>query len=278
MVEQRVQFADGKRVAVFAFLVDNVLAAGSAFDSRYEELSGRADLIVYNGHAGLGANVRALARKGSWIAGQYVMVFLNGGDSFAHIDSALFEAHAAINPDDPTGTKYTDVIINAMPAYFANMSRATMAFIRGLLSYGLPRTYEQILGQVDTSQVVLVTGESDNTYTFVPVPAGNPALPISVRASVAKNEETRVAAPLVAGTYTVTLAHDPAAPGGDADLYVKIGNEPTTRIYDCRPYKNGSDERCQITLEAPAQLFTMVHGYADRQNAYILTIAAEGGM
>jgi hypothetical protein len=53
--------------------------AAMAFDSGYETLSGRADLIVYNGHAGLGANVRALARKASWIAGQYVMVFMNGG-------------------------------------------------------------------------------------------------------------------------------------------------------------------------------------------------------
>jgi hypothetical protein len=278
MVEQRVQLADGKRVAVFAFLVDNVLTAGPAFDSRYEELSGRADLILYNGHAGFGANVRALARKGSWIAGQYVMVFLNGGDSFAYIDSALFEAHAAINPDDPTGTKYTDVIINAMPAYFANMSRATMAFIRGLLSYGRPRTYEQILGQVDSSQVGLVTGEGDNTFVPAPVPVPSPALPIRVRASVAKNEQTHVATPLVAGTYTVTLDYDPAAPGGDADLYVRIGAEPTALAYDCRPYRSGSDESCQITLEAPAQLFTMVRGYADRQNAYILTIAGEGGM
>jgi pre-peptidase len=151
--------------------------------------------------------------------------------------------------------------------------------IRGLLSYGLPRTYEQILGQVDSSQVALVTGEHDNTFAFVPAPAVVPALPIIVRASVAKSEEKHVAPQLlVPGTYTVTLAHDPAAPGGDADLYVRIGNEPSTVAYDCRPYKNSSDESCQIRLSAPAQLFTMVRGYAAGQSAYILTIAAEGGM
>ena len=275
IVEQRIQLADGKRVAVFAFLVDNPSAAGSVFDSRYEALSGRADLIVYNGHAGLGANVRALARKGSWIAGQYVMVFMNAGDTFAYLDSPLFDAHAAINADDPTGTKYTDVIVNAMPAYFSSQREATMAFIDGLLSYGVPRTYEQIFSAVDSAQVVMVTGEADNG--FVPGGVGGPVLPIRVQSSVAKSEQKRIAtAPLAAGNYVVTLAHDPAAPGGDADLYVRIGAEPSTFTYDCRPYKSGSDESCGITLGAPAELFTMVRGYAD-QNAYILTIGAEGG-
>ena len=40
-----------------------VAAAGAAFDRRYEELSTSADLIAYNGHAGLGQNVRALAQN-----------------------------------------------------------------------------------------------------------------------------------------------------------------------------------------------------------------------
>ena len=55
------------------------------------------------------------------------------------------------------------------------------------------------------------------------------------------------------------------------------GAEPSTGTYDCRPYKSGSDESCRLTLGAPAELFTMVRGYAD-QSPYILTITAEGGM
>lgn len=58
---------NGKRVEVVALLVDNVRTAGSEFNARYEELSGRADMIAYNGHAGLGSNIRALARKGRWV-------------------------------------------------------------------------------------------------------------------------------------------------------------------------------------------------------------------
>jgi hypothetical protein len=272
IVEQRIQLPDGKRVAVFAFLVDNQSVAGAAFDSRYEELSSRADLIVYNGR---GANVRGLARKGSWIAGQYVMVFMNSSDTFAYIDSPLFDRHAAVNSGDPTGTKHTDVIVNAMPAYFSSQSGATMAFINALLSYNAPRTYEQIFREVDPSQVVMVLGEEDNT--FVPAAGGETALPIRVQSSVTKNEQKRLITQLAAGSYVVTLAHDPAAPGGDADLYVRIGAEPTATTYDCRPYKSGSDETCEVTLAAPAQLFTVVRGYASQSSAYILTIAAEGG-
>ena len=68
--------------------------------------------------------------------------------------------------------------------------------------------------------------------------AGGVVLPIRVQSSVAKSEEKRVSTPpLAAGSYVVTLAHDPAAPGGDADLYVRIGTNPSTSAYDCRPHK-----------------------------------------
>lgn len=33
---------------------------------------------------------------------------------------------------------------------------------------------------------------------------------------------------------------------GDADLYVRFGSSPTTTQYDCRPYKSGNNEVCQI--------------------------------
>lgn len=37
---------------------------------------------------------------------------------------------------------------------------------------------------------------------------------------------------------------------GDADLYVRYGAEPSTRSYDCRPYRNGNNETC--TFSDPA--------------------------
>ncbi|QED25750.1 hypothetical protein FRD01_00425 [Microvenator marinus] len=258
------ELADGKRVEIVALLVDNVREAGPEFTRRYEELSTKADLIAYNGHAGLGANIRALASKGKWTQGQYAIVFMNGCDTYAYIDGSLFEAHAAVNPDDPTGTKHLDLVTNAMPAFFREVSNSTVQFIRGLMDVDQPKTFEQIFAGVDSSQVIIVTGEQDNE--FVPGGGEEPEVEawqgLEQDGAVAKGEEVRVETPtLPAGAYQFVLSGD-----NDADLYVRVGNEPTSDAYDCRPYKAGSEELCVVELPAPAKIYAMVQGYATSSN------------
>jgi hypothetical protein len=253
--------ADGGSVQINALLVDNVRTANQAFNDRYESLSTKADFIVYNGHAGLGANIRALAQKGKWETGQYAIVFENGCDSYAYVDSALWDAHAAINPDDATGTKYLDVLINAMPAYFRSDSEASMAFINALANRAAPKTYEQIFKDVDSSQVVMVTGEEDNV--FVPGGGGDgPEEPnwsgLNESGSVEKNIEVRYETPKLApGTYSFDMTGT-----GDADLYVRVGEAPTKTLYDCRPYKAGSKESCSVSLNTASTVHVMVRGWA----------------
>ncbi|HVV88543.1 MAG TPA: PPC domain-containing protein [Kofleriaceae bacterium] len=259
-IEFRATRPDGKQIKINALLTDNVLNAlgGAAFKSRYEALSTRADFIVYNGHAGLGANVRALARAGRWVAGQYVIMFENGCDSYAYVDSAITDAHKAVNPDDATGTKYVDIVNNGMPAFFSSMPGATMALFRGLASYDAPKTYEQIFAGVDKSQVVMVTGEQDNA--FVPGGGGQPAAwpGLDAHGTIKKGQTQKFPTPtLGAGTYTFTMTGT-----ADADLYVRIGSEPTASSYDCRPYKNGSNEACEVTLPSAAKIYVQVRGYA----------------
>lgn len=267
-IEFNATLPDGKQVHVVALLTDNVRTGltQTAFRSRYEALSTRADFIVYNGHAGLGTNVRALAQAGKWVAGQYVVVYMNGCDTFAYIDDALFNAHKALNPDDTTGYKYIDIVNNAMPAFFASMSGATMSIFRGLLSYNEPKTYEQMFSSVDRSQVVLVTGEQDNVFTpgggGQPMPWGGLAEAGAVARNVSKTFATPV---LEAGTYQFQITGT-----GDADLYVRIGSAPTTSSYDCRPYKTGSNETCKVTLAQPAPIHVMVRGYANTSSKYEL--------
>ena len=259
-VELHATLADGRSVHVVALLVDNVRTAGATFDARYGELSSNADLIVYNGHAGLGANIRALAQKGRWIAGQYAIVFMNGCDTYAYVDSALWDAHSAVNPDDPAGTQHLDIVMNALPSYFRSMPRATMALVGGLLSYEEPKTYEQIFADVDSSQVVLVSGEQDNTFT--PGAGGDPTpgwAGLSERGTLTRGDEVRFETPtLPAGRYTFSIAG-----GGDADLYVRIGGAPSTRSYDCRPYRSDANETCTVELAADAPVHVMVRGYTD---------------
>jgi len=261
-IEFNATLPDGKKVHVVALLTDNVNTGLSqpAFRARYEALSTRADYIVYNGHAGLGSNVRALAQRGKWVAGQYVVVYMNGCDTFAYIDDALNAAHKSINSDDTTGYKYIDIVNNAMPAFFASMSGATMSLFRGFLSYEDPKTYEQMFSRVDSSQLVLVTGEQDNVFT--PGGGGQPQAwaGLTESATVAKGAYKKWSTPtLAAGKYLFTIT---GSGSGDADLYVKVGREPTDTSYDCRPYKTGSNESCEVTLAQSAQVFVNVKGYS----------------
>ncbi len=159
-----VTLRDGKKVNVTALLVDNISQTTPAFDARYEGLSAKADIIAYNGHAGLGQNVRALARKGKFVPEQYVIIFMNGCDTFSYVDGSLAQTRAALNPDDPTGTKYMEFVTNAMPSFFSSMPTASLSLVRGLLKTSAPLTYDQIFSSVDTSQMVLVTGEEDNAF------------------------------------------------------------------------------------------------------------------
>jgi hypothetical protein len=251
---------DGKSIVVTAFLVDNIRTAPPEFNARYEELTGKADLIAYNGHAGLGANIRAMARKGKWETGQYAIVFMNGCDTYAYVDSSLADAHAAVNADDDTGTKYMDIVTNALPSFFRSMPDASMALINGLLRYDDPMTYESMFRNIDAAEVVLVSGEQDNV--FVPG-GGNGGDPVEnwdglfESGTVAKDAEQRFETPLLAsGRYTFELTGNE-----DADLYVRVGDKPSTENFDCRPFLNGSNESCTVELTTPANIHLMVRGW-----------------
>jgi hypothetical protein len=262
-LQWKAELPSGKLVQVDALLVDNVSTAAEtpAFVNWYEPLSSTADFIVYNGHAGLGQNVRALARKGHWVSGQYLVLFMNGCDTYAYVDGYLAETRKTVNPEDPTGTKFLDIVTNAMPAFFASDSEATMAVFDGLMSFEAPRTYEQIMKDIDPHQVVLVTGDEDNVY--VPGYGGGGGQPVAWEGltdsgTVAKNEEKRYETPLLAaGAYQFSITGT-----GDADLYVRVGTAPTTTLYDCRPYKTGSKESCRVTVASDARVHVMVRGYA----------------
>jgi hypothetical protein len=257
--------ADGKIVKVTALLVNAITEVPAGFNARYESLTPTADVIMYNGHAGLGQNVRALAAKGRWVANKYQVFFMNGCDTFAYVDGSLAQTRARLNPDDPTGTKNMEFITNAMPSFFSSMPAASTAVMKGLLSYAQPKTYDQIFADVDRSEVVLVTGEEDNVFRpGMPIGTGGGGngggeafTPFEESGTVARSAEKAYAYDVPAGTYLVELSGD-----ADADLYVKKDSAPTASSYDCRPYKNGSQEKCTVTFGAAGKLNVMVRGYA----------------
>jgi hypothetical protein len=156
--------ADGKQIKITALLVDAITQVWPGFSDRYESLTPTADIIAYNGHAGLGQNVRALAGMGKWQAGKWQIFFMNGCDTFAYVDGSLAQTRAPLNPDDPSGTKYMNFVVNAMPSFFSSMPNASTALLKGLMSYDHPMTYASIFQNVDDAEVVLVTGEEANVF------------------------------------------------------------------------------------------------------------------
>lgn len=276
---------DGKTIKVTALLVDNIASAPETFYQRYESLSPTADIIAYNGHAGLGQNVRALARRGKFSPGKYQIIFMNGCDTFAYVDGSLAQTRAALNPDDPTGTKYMEFVTNAMPSFFSSMPDATIAVVDGLLSYAQPKTYEKIFENIDRSEVVLVTGEEDNV--FAPgMPIGTagggagggggaqPFTPIAEQGSVTRTQEKAFAYDVPAGSYTIDMTGD-----GDADLYVRKDQpvSATNKGWDCRPYAAGSKETCVVTFQQPGKLHVMVRGFARAASNFTLKGTRAGG-
>lgn len=267
-VEIKVAMANGRSINVTALLSDNVRVGlqNPAFKARYEAASTRADFITYNGHAGLGANVRALSRAGKWTAGQYVISFENGCDTYAYIDDEMRRAHQAVNPDDTTGYKYLDTLANAMPAFFSNMSSSSLTIMKALINDAAPQTYEQIFRGISSSQVILVTGEQDNT--FVPGGGGTPEPWAGMRetGSVARYKTKSWTTPvLAAGKYSFNMTGTK-----DADLYIRIGSAPTTTLFDCRPHLSGSTESCLVTLPAPAKIGVMVRGAVTGKSTFTL--------
>ncbi len=148
-------------VDLHIFLVDGIRSVSNDFVAKYNKRTEISDFVSYNGHSGLGANIRALARMGNFQRGQYQIFLINGCDTFAYVDDALNTAHRNVNPDYPA-TKYLDLITNATPSYFHENSRANISVIDSLLNKD--KTYRQILSSFDISQRAAVTGEEDNLW------------------------------------------------------------------------------------------------------------------
>jgi hypothetical protein len=156
--------SDGRLVRVTAMLINAPTNTTAAWDRRYADLSSRADVIVYNGHAALGANVQALSRKGRFQTGQYTIVSMMSCDSFAYVDGHMAAERARLNADDPKGTKYLDMITNLMPTNPTKLPGAAFALLNGVMNPKSPRTYTQILGAFEADHFAVVTGDEDNTW------------------------------------------------------------------------------------------------------------------
>ncbi len=152
-------------VKVDVFVIGHIALAGPDFDARYDPLTEKADLVLYNGHAQLGANTNALGRKGKVLPGKYQVFLLNGCESFALIDDTMTERRREANgPSDPEGTKFLDVITNAKPGYANNLANISYLVVKAALLADTPISYSRLISRMPESHVVVVWGEEDNAF------------------------------------------------------------------------------------------------------------------
>jgi hypothetical protein len=183
--------ADGRVVNIEGMLVGTDLAAaGSALDDWYDARTADADVVLYDGHAGHGDNVQTLMAKGTFRTGKYLVWVVNGCDTFAYVDRTLADRRAALNLDDPAGTKYMDTVANILGGYFHSEAATSMELIRDVVAAGdpggEPKTYPQIFAAIDPSQIIVVVGEEDNRYS--PPVAGPPAAPSPVTDTIPRRD------------------------------------------------------------------------------------------
>ncbi|MBI4264110.1 MAG: PPC domain-containing protein [Acidobacteria bacterium] len=56
---------------------------------------------------------------------------------------------------------------------------------------------------------------------------------------------------------------------GDADLYVRYGQQPTTGSYDCRPYVGGNNETCTANNPTSGYWYIMIYAYTSYGGAML---------
>ena len=149
---------------VTGILVEEVSSAGSAFERRYSEATAKADVIIYEGHSGLGKNINALARNAGATAGKYQLVYLYGCQTLAYLEPTMHEKRIALNgAADPEGTKFLDIIATALPA-FGDNGRSTLGLYRAMLDTRTPKTFNDLVRGISPLHLTTVFGEHDNTF------------------------------------------------------------------------------------------------------------------
>ena len=122
-----------------------------------------------------------------------------------------------------------------MPSFFTSMPKAATTLLKGLTA---PKTYQAIFKEIDRSQVILVTGEEDNTFTPSgpkPDPNAGAWTGLTKAATVASGKSVAYETPVLpAGKYLAQTTQDAKRPGGDVDLYVRVGSAPTLETFDYR--------------------------------------------
>jgi vibriolysin len=74
-----------------------------------------------------------------------------------------------------------------------------------------------------------------------------------------------------------TLTFTISGGSGDADLYVNFGSQPSSTVYQCRPYVSGNSETCTFTPPSAGKYYVGLNAYAAYSSVTLTGTYSAGG-
>lgn len=187
------------------------------------------------------------------------VAILNGPYSADKNISIAFDATSSYDQDGSVITYLWD---------FGDNSTSSLA--QANHSYSQAGNYTVSLTVTDNQgAVATATSQAVIGGDVIAPPIGNELVnkqPLSI--SGAQDSQTHYTLQVPAGA--TELSFKIVGGQGDADLYVKFGQQADQNLYDCRPYIGGNTETCTIANVQAGTYHVMVRGY----NAYQTTLTA----
>ena len=137
----------------------NVQGVEAQFKADFEEYQKDSDVVGYNGHAGLGQNIRAFERLIKPTKGHYFMVWINACVPFAYFDNTVFDAVKAVN-EGSQGSRFVDMFIVSVVGNFAQTADI-QDLMRTLPTKAL--TYRELTPTMQQYSPMVI-GEEDNRW------------------------------------------------------------------------------------------------------------------
>lgn len=122
----------------------------------------RGDIIIYDGHSGLGANVDlATLPNIRFNPRKYQIMFFNGCSSYPYFNGAFFRAKG--------GTQHLDIVTSGLPTFSDSAGPNIVTFLDRFID-GEPRSWQKILSELEVSNgqngtyLTGVNGDHDNRW------------------------------------------------------------------------------------------------------------------
>lgn len=163
-VESQGEYREGaQKVEVELLLADTSISSRDATFHHYlVPALKQADILVYDGHSGLGGNLDLDQIRGERLdPAKYQIFYFNGCSSYPYFKQMFIDAKG--------GTQSLDVVTSGLPTLTDTAGPNVIAFLRPLLE-GRTWSYQRLLGALETSNgengtyLTGVSGDEDNQY------------------------------------------------------------------------------------------------------------------